>query len=118
MLHRKIALKGLWIGGTMELDEAIAVLLQLLQAGQAGHYGYDLYPPQGARAAAGRVHPHHEQDRVARDLSPVFFDAAWELCRRGIVRPGVRRLGDQAVEIGYSLTAAGGIALENLDETT
>ncbi len=31
-----------------------------------------------------------EMDRQALELSPQFYAAAWELCRRGIIRPGVR----------------------------
>src|SRR5215472_4907351 len=104
----------------MELGEAIAVLIALLQRDQAREYGYDLYARCGADYVAQRLYPneHHREPRV-RELSPVFYEAAWELCRRGIVRPGIRRSGDQAVEEGgYSLTEAGRAALPNLDETT
>jgi hypothetical protein len=101
----------------MELDEAIALLIDLLKRGQAGDYGYDLYARRGAEEAARRLHPHEPfQEHPIRELSPVFYEAAWELCRRGIVRPGVRRTGEQAVEEGgYSLTAAGRAALPALD---
>jgi hypothetical protein len=103
----------------MELDEAIAILLDLLRNGRAGGYGYDLYARTGAEAAARQRHPHeHYLEVPLRELSPIFYEAAWELCRRGIVRPGVRRSGDQAVEEGgYSLTVAGRAALANLDNT-
>ena len=42
-------------------------------------------------------------------LSPVFYSASWELCRRGILRPGVRKHGEQVTDdgsggCGYSLT--------------
>jgi hypothetical protein len=41
------------------------------------------------------------------------------LCRRGIVRPGITRIDAQAVpEGGYSLTVAGRATLQNLDQTT
>jgi hypothetical protein len=64
------------------------------------------------------LHPYQDQE-VIRDLSPVFYEAAWELCRRGMVRPGVKRAGDQAVEEGgYSLTIAGRAALGTLDATS
>lgn len=44
-----------------------------------------------------------------RELAPIFFEAAWELCRRGILRPSVQTLGGQgsADGTGYSLTASG-----------
>jgi hypothetical protein len=37
----------------MELDEAIAILIALLQKGRARSYGYDLYARRGAEEAAG-----------------------------------------------------------------
>jgi hypothetical protein len=44
------------------------------------------------------------------------MDAAWELCRRGLVRPGVKNINEQSVnETGYSLTEAGRAALPNID---
>jgi hypothetical protein len=104
----------------MDLDEAIAILLDLLRNGRAQSYGYDLYARTGAELAARQRYPHeHYLDVHVRELSPIFYEAAWEICRRGIVRPGVRRSGEQAVEEGgYSLTAAGRAALENLDAAT
>jgi hypothetical protein len=105
---------------SMELDEAIAILLELLRAGRAGSYGYDLYAREGAREAARRrqLPPGHD-DRVIIELSPVFYEAAWELCRRGIVRPGVKSSNEQSVpEGGYSITVAGRAALAALDPTT
>jgi hypothetical protein len=104
----------------VELDEAIAILIELLQAGRAGSYGYELYARRGAEEAEARMRLQPLQDQqVIRDISPIFFEAAWELCRRGIVRPGIRRVGDQAVEEGgYSLTVAGRAALATVDTTT
>jgi hypothetical protein len=104
----------------MDLDEAIAILLDLLRNGRAAGYGYDLYARTGAQLAAQQRHPHeHFIEGRVRELSPIFYEAAWELCKRGIVRPGVRTAGDQAVEEGgYSLTIAGRAALANLDTTT
>ena len=102
----------------MELDEAIAILIELLRNNRAGSYGYDLYARSGADAAASRIHKHDHSSRehTTRELSPIFYEAAWELCKRGIVRPGVRRTGDQAVdEGGYSLTVAGRAILQELD---
>jgi len=104
----------------MQLDEAIAILIELLRAQRAGNYGYDLYPRTGADIAAARLYPNDQfREQHVNELSPVFFEAAWELCRRGIVRPGIRRTGDQAVpDGGYSLSAAGRAALQNLDAAT
>lgn len=105
----------------MDLDEAIAILIELLQTGKARNYGYDLYASRGAEAAAQRLNPHDHSrmQQAARELSPLFYEAAWEICRRGIVRPGLRRAGEQAVdEGGYSLTEAGRVALAALDATS
>jgi hypothetical protein len=104
----------------MDLDEAIAILLDLLRNGRAVGYGYDLYARTGAQLAAQQRYPReHFIEGHIRELSPIFYEAAWELCRRGIVRPGVRSAGEQAVEEGgYSLTVAGRAALANLDNTT
>src|SRR5262249_6256453 len=79
-----------------------------------------LFARRGAEEAALRRRvPQFEMEPVIRELSPIFYEAAWELCRRGIVRPGVRMAGAQAVEEGgYSLTVAGRAALEDLDPAT
>lgn len=44
-----------------------------------------------------------------REISSVFYEAAWELCRRGVLRPSVRSLGLQGSTdgSGYSITAVG-----------
>jgi hypothetical protein len=44
--------------------------------------------------------------------SPVFLNAAWELSRRGILRPGIRRMNTQSTDEGsaghgYSITSFG-----------
>jgi hypothetical protein len=104
----------------MTLDDAISISILSLKAGDAAQYGYDLYPSFLADVEAHRVHGHgHEKDQYALKISHVFFDAAWELCRRGLLRPGVRSKMQQAVpEGGYSLTIAGSEKLANLDESS
>jgi hypothetical protein len=62
--------------------------------------------------ASGSVRSPFESERDARRLailiSPWFLDLAWLLCRQGVLRPGVRRVGERAMpEGGYSLTGAG-----------
>jgi len=45
---------------------------------------------------------------LTRDFSPHFLSAAWELCRQGILRPGVTQIGAQrSQEEGYSITPFG-----------
>jgi hypothetical protein len=73
-------------------------------------YGYDLYVPTLARkwAQGDQENPSH-WDRHAREASGVFFEAAWELCRRGILRPGVRATSEQGINDGggYCVTTRG-----------
>src|SRR5690242_2899977 len=102
----------------MELDEAIAVTIDVLLRGGAASYGYDLYPPQVARTYLEwqRQIPHHEREPIVQEIAPAFMDAAWELCRRGLIRPGVKNIGAQAVaETGYSITEAGRAALAQVN---
>lgn len=103
------------------VDDALQFLIEYLRAprtpreGQA--YGYDVYMTNVCRAYAQTVEnmPIHEPlviERRVPELTPVFYEAAWELCRRGILRPGVRRHGEQATDDGsagngYSLTSRG-----------
>ena len=107
----------------MTLDEAIPCTIAALQSGKASGYGYDLYPTSVVREV---VHDQFKNDpnplnaaRFVRQWSPVFFEAAWELCGRGLVRPGVRATDEPAVpDGGYSLTGAGLKLLPNLEIPT
>jgi hypothetical protein len=47
--------------------------------------------------------------RWIEEISPVFFSAAWSLCRLGVLRPGVQHFGAQSVGDlqGYALTTFG-----------
>lgn len=83
-------------------------------------YGYEIYLPniivayiQEAEKSTEHVSHLHGGQR-ARDLSPAFYEAAWTLCRRGLLRPGVRRLGEQATEDG----SGGQRLLAHVDRTT
>lgn len=77
-------------------------------------YGYELYLPNVMRdyvLAQGSV-PEHQVEGQLRPLSTFFYAAAWDLCRRGIIRPGIKELGLQATDDGaggngYSLTPFG-----------
>jgi hypothetical protein len=69
-------------------------------------YGYEFYMPGAILTFIQEVegsteHPSHIYGgQRMRQLSPVFYDAAWSLCRRGILRPSIRRHGDQATDDG------------------
>ena len=93
----------------MKHEDAVNLIVHVLAMPEPpmgySSYGYDLYIPNAIRM--------HTQDASEMDkISPVFFDAAWELCRRGILRPGVRKLRSQATDegsagAGFSVTPFG-----------
>jgi hypothetical protein len=110
----------------MHEEDALKYIISGLRKGDAYHvseysnYGYDLYLPnlmreyataeldQAARNAQGQA----AIELRIRELSPHFFAGAWELCRRGIIRPGIRTLAAQSTEAGsagcgYSVTPFG-----------
>ncbi|MHA1939165.1 MAG: hypothetical protein ACW97O_13220 [Candidatus Thorarchaeota archaeon] len=98
-------------------EDAIKYLIFCLRSEDTSpfsHYGYDVYVPQVMRAYAQSEEglQSHELENRIRELSPHFFTAAWELCRIGILRPGVRRLFEQATDTGsagsgYCITSYG-----------
>jgi hypothetical protein len=111
------------------LDEAIAFTLTFLRdrnpsgsvrpTSAGSHYGYDLYAPSIARQwAMGQIPSSGNLERAAQEASGVFFEAAWELCRRGLLRPGVRAASTQGVNDGggYSLTSQGALWLKDAEE--
>lgn len=74
----------------------------------ARSFGYDLYLPPVISKHLGNP-PHGEIERFMRINMPAFTGAAWELCRRGLLRPGVREFGGQGTNegFGYSITLLG-----------
>ncbi len=76
-------------------------------------YGYDILISEVIRAYR-KEEEGIESASPAQvdDYSPNFLAAAWELCRRGIIRPGVSELGGQVTDNGsggdgYSITPFG-----------
>lgn len=80
-------------------------------------YGYEVYLPHVMRAYIGdRIgkpwRNYHEVDPFIPEAAVIFYAAAWELCRRGILRPGVKQYMEQVTPDGsagngYSLTLWG-----------
>jgi len=103
----------------MKQEDAILAILEYLRSGKRGFrqstYGYDVYLPRVVEAMVRRSRgsvDSSELHNAQKELFPVFVDAAWELARRGIVRPGVKAHGAQFTDdgsagSGYSLTAFG-----------
>ena len=85
-------------------------------------YGYEVYVPNFIATYLSEVErpPGHEstwrEGPRARELMSVFSEAAWHLCRRGILRPGVRALGGQGdggTGHGYTVTSQGRAWIES-----
>ncbi|MGA2717141.1 MAG: hypothetical protein ABSG41_29005 [Bryobacteraceae bacterium] len=110
----------------MHEEDALKYLIAGLRKGDSYHtsgyssYGYDLYLPNLMREFAAEElgqaarNPQGQDaiERRIRALSPHFFAAAWELCRRGVIRPGIRTLEAQSTDAGsagcgYSVTPFG-----------
>jgi hypothetical protein len=80
------------------------------------NYGYDLCVSDVIRwhlQQSGMHRDHSDRERHVTSLSPQFYAAARELCRRGIVRPGFKRKDEQVTDMGsggdgYSITPFGG----------
>jgi hypothetical protein len=80
-------------------------------------YGYDLYLPNVMRKW---IRDHCTQldvqdyaaDQYLPEASPFFYEASWELCRIGVLRPGIQKWGEQSTVDGsagngYSITPFG-----------
>jgi hypothetical protein len=102
----------------LQTEDALRFIVQWVREGSRSpysSYGYDIYIPNviGSYVTSlGFGESHPQGSRLQTEFSPTFFDAAWELCRRGIIRPGVRTLRAQSTEqghagSGYSITPFG-----------
>lgn len=77
-------------------------------------FGYDVYLSNVIRWHL-RETRNSDPQAIESDIEtlwPTFAAAAWELCRRGVIRPGVRQLRDQSTDQGnagegYSITPFG-----------
>ena len=110
----------------ISLDEAIAVIVAELRgaaqpdARVSQHrrpYGCDLWVNRSAQTHLPPQRPFEELRES--DLQP-FYDAAWELCRRGVLRPGPAFARGQNMTNtagdGFSLTAFGQDWVERYDQ--
>jgi hypothetical protein len=103
----------------MKLEDATQLLIKLLRNpdhGEFASYGYGIYLPH-VLMTHFKKKGIRDADAEWTELSPVFYDAAWELCRRGVLRPGVTHDGAQATPDGgagngYSITPFGRTWLE------
>jgi hypothetical protein len=107
----------------MNVEDANNFIINFLRYPQNGGYpiyGYDIYLPNVIRAYLVSIGEDEDKRELSVQLSPDFYAAAWELCRRGILRPGVKIMGAQSTgfEDGYSTTPFGKQWLDesNLDD--
>ena len=101
---------------SLTVDDATLILTDLLRQGERiGSHGYEVSLYSAAKVHLYRENPSLEPGEFTRtyvSISPVFYAAAWELCRRGILRPGVKAFNEQVTERGsggegYSVTSMG-----------
>jgi len=101
-------------------EDALLIIVNWLRKGSPGgysNYGYDLYLPNVIRWHLILGTPQlrassSELEQKWPPLFPLFANAAWELCRRGILRPGVKDYDAQSTSqgsagSGFSVTAFG-----------
>jgi hypothetical protein len=84
----------------VHVDDAAAYIVDVLQTPRPDDgfptYGYDIWLPKVVATYIREVEhsTEHLQNlydgQRATELSLFFYDAAWVLCRRGIIRPGVK----------------------------
>ena len=100
----------------LTLDDATKLLIRWLRAPDHvnySKYGYDIYLPSLITDYLNKSQTEpFEKNAILTSLSPLFYNAAWELCRRGIIRPGISRYGSQSTDDGnagngYSITSFG-----------
>ncbi|MGH7266114.1 MAG: hypothetical protein ACREMB_14905 [Candidatus Rokuibacteriota bacterium] len=98
-------------------EDALNVLIACLRGPTDSayvQYGYEVYLPTVMRLyfrQQERLHDDALERRIV-EVSPHFYSAAWELCRLGVLRPGIRRMNLQATPDGssgngYSVTPFG-----------
>lgn len=89
-------------------EDAFTFLARYLQKpAPSGYstYGYEIYLPLVFEAYlrdVGGIPQHKSVESEFKGISPMFFAAAWEMCRRGILRPGVREYGLQNTNEGHA----------------
>jgi hypothetical protein len=110
----------------MDQEDALLFMVGALRATPDDwrNFGYDVYIPKLIHGYFRHIGREVEWASDAMlEASPVFLDAAWELCRRGILRPGVWRMNTMATPaggggLGYSVTPFGRTWLAEAEHDT
>lgn len=102
----------------LSVDDAICVIVDLVRRGEkVGDRGYDVHLQLVCNIYAVESGAVLSGDRAIESTSsqflPTFSAAGWELCRRGILRPGVINIALNhpanafSPDRGYTITPAG-----------
>jgi hypothetical protein len=107
------------------IDDAIAFIVGALTRSRETQnplapgiawYGYELYLPNVLtlylREVERNLEQYPSQGPRGRVISTTFYEAAWQLCRLGVLRPGIKdsqghATPDGSSGNGYSVTQAG-----------
>jgi len=108
------------VSRTMHVEDVVAFIVDFIAeprpASAYSSFGYEIYVPNIIATYLTEVEPTSahwstvRDSQRARELMPTFSEAVWDLCRRGILRPGVRTIsgqGDGGTGHGYVVTALG-----------
>jgi hypothetical protein len=96
--------------------DATELLIQWLRNpnyGSYGRYGYGVYLPALVQTyVQNQDITGVDVEQKMAEMMPMLYAAAWELCRRGILRPGIEAYNAQATADGasgngYSITPFG-----------
>ena len=86
--------------------DASQLLIQWLRRpnhGGGAQYGYGVcLPALVRRDLESQGVRHFDVEPRIREMMPALYAAAWDLCRRGILRPGIREYGAQSTDDGAS----------------
>ena len=101
----------------MNVEDAEKVIVDWIknkmQLSTYSRYGYDVYIRNVIRESVPvDLQAKQPEIKALNELSPTFYGAAWELCRRGILRPGTTTYNGQVVSegcggAGFSITPFG-----------
>lgn len=107
----------------MEREDVLGALVEICknrETERVGNYGYDIYIPHvidkwclnNMEKLGIAVRDSNQTQQWKEPLSPYFYNAAWELCRLGVLRPGVtshhaQSTDDGSAGNGYSVTPFG-----------
>jgi hypothetical protein len=94
----------------MHVEDAVIFIVNCIAkprpASPYSSYGYEVYVPNIIAAYLTEAEPGSARSTVrdsprARELMPTFSEAAWDLCRRGILRPLLVAVLGLAVAVGW-----------------